>query len=357
MTESAGRRIDILRKVGGLVAALLISYAFVLTLMTASSQAGVAGRLAKLNPPVEYSAGYAAWQESERGTGRLQASRNEALRLTYMIEDATENERRARDAYMGSVTPILALASRFEANPACRINVEATAPEEVAATVARLRLCLPDLSLSPAARQAIANLLAGDPLPGGSRWAREKRRKELFERRLAAVQADVERQASQARELSERFSELSALRHVWLPGGSILMELPPSMIQILLAFVAGMFGALLITLVLIVYPRHLLTPVSQAKGHAARILLGGLISLCVFVVVGGGTAVLGASTAFAGGQANFLAFCSIGILAGMFSDRVAAWLSERADTFFRRGEKPEDPPDGTSETKRGDATS
>jgi hypothetical protein len=33
---------------------------------------------------------------------------------------------------------------------------------------------------------------------------------------------------------------------------------------------------------------------------------------------------------------NCMAFCRIGILVGMFSDRVAACLSRRADVFFRQ---------------------
>jgi hypothetical protein len=37
------------------------------------------------------------------------------------------------------------------------------------------------------------------------------------------------------------------------------------------------------------------------------------------------------------GTANSMAFCAIAILAGMFSDRVAAWLSARADSFFSAG--------------------
>jgi hypothetical protein len=105
-------------------------------------------------------------------------------------------------------------------------------------------------------------------------------------------------------------------------------------VQLLLAFASGLFGALLITLVLVVYPKNDLTLSSGEGGYGARILLGGLISICVFVVLGGGTAVLGTSGAFAEGEANFLAFCAIGILAGMFSDRVANWLSARAETFF-----------------------
>jgi hypothetical protein len=31
-----------------------------------------------------------------------------------------------------------------------------------------------------------------------------------------------------------------------------------------------------------------------------------------------------------------MAFCGIGILAGMFSHRVAGWLSSRLDEFFKK---------------------
>lgn len=33
-----------------------------------------------------------------------------------------------------------------------------------------------------------------------------------------------------------------------------------------------------------------------------------------------------------------MTFCAVGVLAGMFSDRAAFWLSDRADMFFSRKE-------------------
>ncbi len=38
-----------------------------------------------------------------------------------------------------------------------------------------------------------------------------------------------------------------------------------------------------------------------------------------------------------------MTFCAISVLAGMFSDRVAYWLSNRADMFFK-DEEAADPP-------------
>jgi hypothetical protein len=130
------------------------------------------------------------------------------------------------------------------------------------------------------------------------------------------------------------FDAMAPLDNGVLFAGGALTGLPPSIIHIVLAFVSGMFGALLLTLVFVVYPGNGLQITTSEGGYGPRILLGGLISVCVFVVIGGGTAVLGTTSALAEGDSNFLAFCAIGILAGMFSDRVTVWLSERANTFF-----------------------
>ncbi|USI75051.1 hypothetical protein [Sphingomonas morindae] len=54
----------------------------------------------------------------------------------------------------------------------------------------------------------------------------------------------------------------------------------------------------------------------------------------MLVVLSGGSAVLGSASSIATGSNNYMAFCAIGILAGIFSDRVAARLSARANAFF-----------------------
>jgi hypothetical protein len=107
------------------------------------------------------------------------------------------------------------------------------------------------------------------------------------------------------------------------------------MLQILLTFVSGLFGAVLITFVLLVYPNGTLK-LAHTTETWTRILLGGMIALCVYIVLLGGTAILGTNTGIIAAGTNYMAFCGIGILAGMFSDRVAGWLSDRADTFFNR---------------------
>lgn len=104
--------------------------------------------------------------------------------------------------------------------------------------------------------------------------------------------------------------------------GDMLGLFPPALLQILLTLFSGLFGAVLVTLVLIVYP-HTDFNIMASKETWSRILLGGLVALCVYIVLLGGTAVVGAGSGLSGVGTNYMAFCGIGILAGMFSDRVA----------------------------------
>lgn len=131
---------------------------------------------------------------------------------------------------------------------------------------------------------------------------------------------------------------MAVLRSTDILGGRFLVAFPPPILQIILAFISGLFGALLVTLVLIVYPKANLGMTSTQETWS-RIVLGGLIAVCVYVVLLGGSAVLGSTPGMTAAGTNYMAFCAIGILAGMFSDRVAFWLSEKADAFFRESQK------------------
>ncbi len=166
---------------------------------------------------------------------------------------------------------------------------------------------------------------------------REKARLLDQQQRLDGEIAADKKQIEDGDSLSSAFSDLVVLRSPWL-GFGFLINVPPPMLQILIAFISGAFGALLITLVLVVYPKSELAG-AAGQEYGSRLLLGGLISVGVFVILSGGSAVLGSSVAFSQSQANFMTFSAVGVLAGMFSDRVAAWLSERANAFFS-GNKP-----------------
>lgn len=142
--------------------------------------------------------------------------------------------------------------------------------------------------------------------------------------------------------LRSAFEEMRVLRRGWLPGAALLVYFPPSLVQILLAFVSGLFGALLITLVLAVYPNRTVK-FAGGEGFGARILLGGLIAVGVFIVLRGGVSVLGTPTELSTAPSNVMTFSALGILAGMFSDRVALWLSDKAEIFFAKSRIEEAP--------------
>jgi len=134
----------------------------------------------------------------------------------------------------------------------------------------------------------------------------------------------------------------------WFPTN--LVNYPPFIVRVLLTFFSGMFGALLITMVFLVYPSKLRERVS-AKLYYKRVFLGGLVAVTVFIVLTGGASILGGSDS-SEQDANVMSFTAIGLLAGMFSDTVADWLSARAKTMFSSDEddsRKEDDTDGAGE--------
>jgi hypothetical protein len=149
------------------------------------------------------------------------------------------------------------------------------------------------------------------------------------------AQLQVRALTPQQQKVSSSFSDMDVLLSGPTAVGRILVTFPPAMFQILLMFFSGLFGAVLITFILLVYPTKVVD-ISDTTGTWARILLGGMIALCVYIVLLAGTAILGTNSELSAAGSNYLAFSGIGILAGMFSDKVAGWLSDQADAFFKR---------------------
>jgi hypothetical protein len=88
----------------------------------------------------------------------------------------------------------------------------------------------------------------------------------------------------------------------------------------------------------------------SAKLYYKRVFLGGLVAVTVFIVLTGGASILGGSEV-AESDANVMSFTAIALLAGMFSDTVADWLSARAKTMFSSDEddaRKDDDTDGAS---------
>jgi hypothetical protein len=146
----------------------------------------------------------------------------------------------------------------------------------------------------------------------------------------------LQKQLASSADLSDNMADIVQFDESPL-GWLGLTWIPPATMQIVLSFVSGLFGSLLVTLVLAVYPNNDLH-FTGSDSYWNRILLGGLIAVGIYIVLGGGMAVLSAGKADPGGATNFLSFCAIGMMAGMFSDKFAGWLSRNADKLTSQDE-------------------
>jgi hypothetical protein len=158
-----------------------------------------------------------------------------------------------------------------------------------------------------------------------------KRDSDDIQDRLDLLQAErnaIDKQLEAAARSGDIIAVLKVFEDSAWPLARQLVYVPPALTGIILASVSGLFGALLITLILFVYPdnRYKFT---RTKSYFGRILLGGLIALGVFVLMFSGVAVLAGPNA-SGSAQNLIAYAGIGILSGMFSDQAAGWLSDRS---------------------------
>lgn len=323
---------------------LLLAYAFIVVLMTAAAQSQVASRLSDLQPKLEYSSGYALLLSYEDTLLMTTPLRRDRRWLVVELSRLKQLHARHYDVYVQLSAPLQSLR-RPALIQACNIS---NAPDALdATTIFAMRQCVKNPSLPAQIKSELEEFLGSSPalLQSISDWQASNRDLQARQAELASVESQIksfEAVPKATIDVRAAFNEIDILRNRSYLGGDVLVGVPPSITQILLSFFSGMFGGLLLTLVLIVYPKTDLRLSSPESSYGARILLGGLIAVCVFIVLGGGTAVLGTASAFAEGKANFMAFSAVSVLAGMFSDRVAHWLSERADTFFADQKPPED---------------
>lgn len=316
--------------------AFAVAYAFLLVLMTASAQQRVVAKLGANggDTAMDYAAGLARLKEAEADLRQLALLRRQHIEAVDKLDQLATSEQDASIVYDDAWVRVQRLAVAAERNADC--PGEADAARSV--RWGRVVSCAEGGVLPARLAQAIGEAHArNDGVTQSYRqWLAQQRLKETQQRFVDRLRIDLERLDTEAkghRRLVSDFSELSIVRSSWLMGKGALVEFPPVLIQILLAATSGAFGALLITLVLVVYPQTTFA-FSSGGAFGPRVALGALISVCTFVVLGGGAAVLGSSAALDTGQANFMTFRAVGLLAGMFSDRVAFWLSERAKAFF-----------------------
>ncbi|QAY78679.1 hypothetical protein [Sphingosinicella sp. BN140058] len=323
-----------------ILAGVLIFYVFIVVLMAAISQQNVMIRLSAVDQAASYSSGW-------RRVGEIQADREERTALKGQQGPLADNLAKSQQAlrareeeYHSAWAQFLPLAQRADGIAACDVSLDDPRLDEYAPRLAVWRAveqCVRDETLPQALRDQFATL-AQEKISFPATYRRALAANDdvmTATKAMADLTAKLDGLKSEPKDadLEKSFQEVDALLGNWLLGGRTFVALPPALVQLILSAAAGAFGALLVTLVLIVYPKTNFTLVSRNK-YAPRMLLGALIAVCVYVLLQAGTAVLGTGSGFEVAKANYMTFCAVSILAGMFSDRAAAWLSARAIIFF-----------------------
>lgn len=280
---------------------LFVTYGFTIILMTAAVQQQVTAELAKTHPELGYSSAYRKYVAlAENGDLIDKLLKEEARqvglseRLALEAEDAAAAAENAWRDLRGA-TPL----AKFEA--ACSPGGDADRPAVWAWTLR----CADEVQLNPRERGRLTEALQTRPTALDLHRAAEMSRRDADRARasLEALRADLETAHSNAEAgetLSEAFDDTSGLGATWLPGGRTFIAFSPFLLQILMALGAGAFGALLLTLILTVYPKSDLR-FTTGEGFEARILLGGLISVCVYVILSGGASIIGGAGNLEGG--------------------------------------------------------
>ncbi len=330
-----------------LVAAMLLAYAFVVVLMSSAAQSLVTARLADHTPRIDYSSAYARLETAYTAKAAFAGQEAKARRLERDVATLKRQRELAMNTFESLVEPVQAIVTSGYCGLAASTSIQ---PNTIDRVMARIDRCVVNAAV-PAAdtTEARAALETRHSLEMAGRtiltaWATmQATMPDVDLARAEATRLNTLRNSAQDLEIP--FAPIMMLRTRPILGGALLVQFPPALLQIVMAFFSGTFGALLLTLVLVVYPNSPLMLSRPGGNYGERILLGGLIAVCVYIVLGGGTAVLGTNNDFADDSANFRAFSAIGVLAGMFSDRVAQWLSKRAEVFYG-----EDGPAATGKT-------
>ena len=335
MTKSE-RGLGLLHAAGRVIGAVLVAYLFIITLLVATAQQKVVEALAEDNVGYSYSVAVRYYFGRDSLTA-VKAANSRALR------EATTRQRTANDRLADADRNMLAIEADLrddlivlgERGCPSRPFEEGVIPEPAALLSAAhaTRHCVAE----SADTNALLRQSAAEVDEGAQALHKSLDDVAAINREIAdskdLIKALEDERASLASEIGSaaKASGIIAILRVFedspWPLAKQLVYVPPALMAIILAFASGLFGALLITLVIFVYPENKFN-FTRSESYGGRILLGGLIALGVFVLLYSGVAVLGGVET--GNSQNLMAYSAIGILAGMFSDQAAGWLSEKS---------------------------
>jgi len=317
--------------------ALALVFVFMLMVMTAIAQQEVISRLKADQVDLGYGAALSVRDKANERQLKLDAlAEAERERLTQYRDAQTRWKETGRifDDAWESLLPYL---QRIARSKICEITLPAD--NSISARVTALNEYRECLDNAGSSRSVTSAKQAAEEFERALNGHRVTNRAFLTsEDRLKETRVDIESGALTPvqEKVRNSFEDMKVLLSGWLLLGGGLVAMPPALLQILLTFFSGLFGAVLITFILLVYPNVI--NVTNTKETYSRIFLGGMIALCVYIVLLFASTVLGTNTGIIAAGTNYMAFCGIGILAGMFSDRAAGWLSDRANSFFKRGQ-------------------
>ncbi|HEX8572414.1 MAG TPA: hypothetical protein VF759_06655 [Allosphingosinicella sp.] len=316
--------------------AVAVTYVFIVVLLVATAQQKVDDALTKEGVGYDYSVAvryYFGKESLKNVVGENSQNLKESTGRLRAANDRLQSANRALTAEAADLAEDLArlTAAGCPAPPAP--ETPPTPAELVAMAVATQHCAAERGEASPTIPPVAAEVLDGQRAVQKSLddSAGLKRDADDLQDRLDLLQAErnaIDKQLEAAARSGDIIAILRVFEDSQWPLASQLVYVPPALTGIILATVSGLFGALLITLILFVYPdnRYKFT---RTKSYYGRILLGGLIALGVFVLMFSGVAVL-AGPDSTGSAQNLIAYGGIGILAGMFSDQAAGWLSDRS---------------------------
>jgi hypothetical protein len=320
------------------VVAVLVTYVFIVVLLVATAQQKVDDALTKEAVGYDYNVAVRYYFGKESLKNVVAENSNAIKQATDHLRAANDRVQEAEQELTGHADDLKGDLQRLAAAGCAQAALPpaetAPTPAELVATAVATQHCAgepgaPNPTLAPIAANVLASQHATqkslDDVSGVKRDAQD------IQGELDLLQAErntIDKQLETAARSGDIIAILKVFEDSRWPLVPELVYVPPSLTGIILASVSGLFGALLITLILFVYPdnRYKFT---RTKSYYGRILLGGLIALGVFVLMFSGVAVLAGPNA-SGSAQNLIAYGGIGILAGMFSDQAAGWLSDRS---------------------------
>ncbi|HYG46716.1 MAG TPA: hypothetical protein VD846_02140 [Allosphingosinicella sp.] len=318
------------------VVAILVTYAFIVVLLVATAQQKVDDALTKEAVGYDYSVAV-RYYFGRDNLKHLVGENSEAIKQsTAQLRAANDRLQSANRNLAAEAADLGEDLARLTAAgcPAPPAPETPPTPAELVSMAVATQHCAAERGeANPAIPPVAADVLAGQRAVQKSLddVAGLKRDADDVQDRLDLLQAErnaIDKQTEAAARSGDIIAVLKVFEDSRWPLARQLVYVPPALTGIILASVSGLFGALLITLILFVYPdnRYRFT---RTTSYFGRILLGGLIALGVFVLMFSGVAVLSGPNA-SGSAQNLIAYGGIGILSGMFSDQAAGWLSDRS---------------------------